>query len=260
MNHLRRTDRFVSPRMRITLGLVLAASVGLPLLAAEKIDRSNVAATDQRLTDEIRTISSDTMEGRGVGSAGLNLAADYIAKKYADLGLKMDTFQGTPFQKFKISTAAEEGPKEKNHLALVGPPNDKGEPQKIELQLGADYSPLAISGSGVFDLPVVFAGYGITTHKEKGSDKPSYDDYEGLDVKGKAVILLRHTPDQANPHGNFQGGQHPDYAPIVRKVSNAYEHGAAAVLFCTDDFDIEKNMKGPRQHWHEDLDALAKAE
>jgi hypothetical protein len=82
----------------------------------------------------------------------------------------------------------------------------------------------------------VFVGYGITAKDLK------YDDYAGIDVKDKVVIVLRHEPQQNNPHSEFNGTQHSPYAPYARKVSNAYEHGAAAVIFVTDDFEINKRV------------------
>ena len=67
----------------------------------------------------------------------------------------------------------------------------------IPLELGRDYTPLAAGGSGEFDLPLAFLGYGITAPQE------DYDDYAGLDIKGNAVLLMRHEPQQDNPHSVF---------------------------------------------------------
>ena len=98
----------------------------------------------------------------------------------------------------------------------------------------------------------MFAGYGITAKNEK------YDDYAGIDVKDKAVIVLRHQPQRSNPHGMF--GQHDSmYAALSRKVSNAYEHGAAAIIFCTDDAEIEKTAAESQKRWQAAIDELAKA-
>jgi hypothetical protein len=109
-----------------------------------------------------------------------------------------------------------------------------------------------MSGSNEFDLPLVFAGYGITA-KDKG-----YDDYDGLDVHGKAVILLRHEPQRDNPHSPFDGVKTSDYATFRHKVSNAFEHGAGAVIFTTDEFDIRSNVAVTRKQWQEAVDRLVK--
>ncbi len=228
---------------------------------AAKSETSSVeGSTEQRLAEAIRFISSDDLEGRGVGTAGLDKAADYIAKQYAEMGLKTDRFDGKAFQNFKITRSSDQGPKEKNHVSLVGPKDDQGLPQKIELVLDTDFTPLAVGGSGKFDLPLVFVGYGITLHKAVGEEKPSYDDYANVDVKGKAVLIIRHALDQANPHSKFGGGNDSEYAPVVRKISNAYEHGAVAVILCTDSFDIQRTLKEQQKRWQTALDNLNKVD
>ncbi len=213
--------------------------------AAEEIE-----AVEKRLADSVRYLASDELEGRGIGTDGIDLAADYIARQFTQLGLKTELFDGTPMQEFFLITSAEMGAN--NELRLIGPPRtDGGGPETIELKLGQGFSPMAVSGSGEFGLPLVFAGYGITGKQE------GYDDYAGLDVGGKAVIVLRHEPQQADPKSVFNGTQDSDHAPFSRKLSNAYEHGAAAVIFCTDRFEIRKNVQRYRQQWQRALDRLS---
>ncbi len=204
---------------------------------------------EHRLLESVKYLASDELEGRGVGTKGLDLAADFLARQFREAGLKTDLYEGSPFQKFKMTVGASLGPN--NQLVLVGPaPADGKDPRRIGLKLGEQFNPLAIGGSGKFDLPLVFVGYGITGKEEK------YDDYANVDVKGKAVIILRHEPEQANPHSVFDGTNHSQHAPYKRKLSNAYEHGAAAVIFCTDDFDIQKNLSQLRKRYQAAVDLL----
>lgn len=222
------------------------------LQAAEE-KGAEVSSGEMRLFDSVRYLAGDDLEGRGVGTKGLNLAADYIASQFEQLGLKTKLFDGSPFQKFQMTTGTELG--EVNRAALVGPPAPgQTEAAKIDLQLGKDFNPLAIGGSGKLDLPLVFVGYGITGKQEE------YDDYAGINVEGKAVIILRHEPEQANPHSAFNGTRHSDHAPFARKLSNAYEHGAAAVIFCTDEFDIQKSVAQRAKRWQETIDELSAAQ
>ena len=138
-----------------------------------------------------------------------------------------------------------------NELAIVAPTTgEKPQGENRQLKLADDYNPLAIGGSGKLDLPLVFAGYGITAKDEK------YDDYAGIDVEGKAVLLLRHEPQQDNPHSAFNGTDHSMHALFTRKVSNAYQHGAAAVIFCNDDFDLKKNIERRAKRWQAAIDEL----
>ncbi len=228
------------------LVLLLLSVAALPRLARA----DDAAAVEKRLGEAARYLASDELEGRGVGTGGIDLAADYIAEQFAELGLKTDLFDAAPMQKFALTTSAEMG--SSNTLTLVGPPERDGElPQRLELKLGDDFSPMATSGSAEFDLPLVFVGYGITG-KEEG-----YDDYAGVDVQGKMVVVLRHEPQQANPHSAFNGAKDSSHAPFRRKISNAFEHGAAGVIFCTDQFDVNKMVALRRKQWRQALDRLA---
>jgi hypothetical protein len=212
-----------------------------PARAAE-----TVATTAARLADATRYLASDELEGRGVGTKGLDAAAEYIAAEFKKIGLKTDLFQGTPFQTFKVPTAARLGAE--NRLALVGPDG-----KELPLALGDDFNPLALGGSGQLDLPLAFVGYGIT------AKDLNYDDYAGIDVQGKAVIVLRHEPQQDNPHSVFDGSRNSPYAPLSRKISNAYEHGAAAVIFCSTEHGVLKDARGAAKHLERAIEALAKA-
>ena len=75
-----------------------------------------------RIADEAGYLASDELEGRGLDTKGINLAAEYLAKQFADIGLKTALFDGTPFQKFTVTTSSQLGPAEKNSLMFVGPP------------------------------------------------------------------------------------------------------------------------------------------
>jgi len=76
-----------------------------------------------------------------------------------------------------------------------------------------------MSSSGGASGPLVFAGYGIT------ADSLGYDDYAGLDVKNKIVLLLRYGPEGDNPQGEFGS-----YLSLRYKASNALRHGAVAMI------------------------------
>lgn len=220
------------------------------LLAANQTRGEDAAAVEKRLSDSVKYLASDELEGRGVGSQGINLAAEHVAEQFRKLGLKTDLYDGTPFQTFQMTIGSKLG--KTNEVRLVGP---AGNPSaERALKLGQDYTPLALGGSGKMDLPLVFAGYGIT------AKKAHYDDYQDIDVKNKCVILLRHIPQQGNPHGVIDGSPSGPYASFKRKISNAYEHGAAAVIFVTDEFDIRKNVAQRQKRWQETLDKLAEAD
>jgi Peptidase family M28/PDZ domain/PA domain len=235
-------------------GLVAVDTLPRPIArAAENDDSAANAAIEQRLTDTERYLASDKLEGRGPGTHGIDLAADYLAAEFKKAGLKADLYDGEPFQKFNITIGSKLGPEAHNRIDLIGPPEGTGkEPRKISLKLGTDFTPLALGGSAKIDAPLVFAGYGITAKNEK------YDDFAGIDVKDKAVIVIRHQPQRSNPHGLF-GNHDSIYAALSRKVSNAYEHGAAAIIFCTDDAEIQKAATDAQKRWQAAVDEFAKS-
>jgi len=221
--------------------------------AAEKsIENADAKSADQRLADTTRYLASPELEGRGLGTHGLELAGDYIARQFKEMGLKTDLYDGQPFERLSLSLGSEIGPEKQNRLEFVGPaPAGKKEPQTISLKLSADFNPLAIGGSKKFDAPVAFVGYGITAKHEK------YDDYAGIDVKGKAVIILRHQPQRSNPHGLFGSGDSM-YAPFTQKVATAEEHRAAAIIFCNDDDGIRRSVGSLQTAMQKAIDELGK--
>jgi len=238
--------RFGTVAVQLTrTGLALTVALALwPSTAAAE----DASAVETRLGAAASYLASDELEGRGVGTDGLNKAADYLAEQFQSLGLQVDLCDGSAFQKFNMSTGAKLG--EPNVLAITAPSGD--EPRR-ELTLGDDFTPLAMGGSGQFDLPLVFVGYGIT------APEANYDDYAGIDVKDKAVVILRREPQQDNPHSAFNGTRNSDHAPFARKVSNAYEHGAAAVIFLTDEYDIGRRVAQRRKLWLASMKKLTEA-
>lgn len=115
------TDSYTASCTRKTLRLLACLPLLLTLLAP--IARAEDAETiEKRLAETVRYLASDELEGRGIDTAGLNLAADYIAEQFQAIGLKTDLYDGSPFQKFSVTTSAEMGPAERNHLAFAGTP------------------------------------------------------------------------------------------------------------------------------------------
>ena len=179
---------------------------------------------EERIYADISYLASDDLKGRAAETPGLKLAADFIAKRFGELGLQTDLFDGKPFQYFEVTGEPGASP-ETNQLALTKPDGTK-----LELALSDDFQPQAIGTNGKFDAPLVFAGYGISANEENFK----YDDYEGLDVQGKAVLVIRKQPKPATDTGPFSGTQPSQYAFFTSKESNAAKHGAAALILIND--------------------------
>ena len=97
-----------------------------------------------------------------------------------------------------------------------------------------DFTPLAIGiGEKLEAVPIVFAGYGITAKDE--ARKLDYDDYAGIDVKGKAVLIIRREPqDEDDEESRSTARTTSRFATFQHKATNAFQHGAAAVLLVND--------------------------
>jgi aminopeptidase YwaD len=165
--------------------------------------------------DNIKFLASQNLRGRATGSPELEKAAQYISGKFKEFGIKPADGKQY-FQPFEVTTSAKPGPKNSFHI------------NKESLQIQKDYTPLNFSHSGHLTGTAVFAGYGITAPEHQ------YDDYAGLDVKGKIVIILRHEPQESNEQSVFAGKQFTQHAQFAMKASNAKMHGAAGVVLLND--------------------------
>ena len=224
----------------VIIGLACAVTRGGgPARAEESAAGASHDAVLERLRQAVTWLASPEREGRGPGTPGIDAAADWIAAQFAEIGLAAPG-AGEAFQPFVMTLDAKLGPASANTLELVGPPTADGGATVVPLVLGRDFTPLAAGGSGRFELPLVFAGYGITAPSEH------YDDYaplaDGGVAKGAALVLLRQEPQKNDPHGAFEGNQTSQHAALARKVANASEHEAGAVVFCDDSAETDSLM------------------
>jgi hypothetical protein len=165
--------------------------------------------------DYIKYLASDQLKGRATGSPELEKAASYIAKQFKTWHLK-PLHGDSYFQDFEVTTSARLGP----HNALRSADSD--------LKLQQDYVPMNLSSAGKVTGPLVFAGYGIT------APEYNYDDYSGIDAKGKIVIVLRHEPQEFDDKSVFEGKVYTAHSQIFAKAVNAKMHGAVAIVFVND--------------------------
>jgi hypothetical protein len=194
---------------RSVLALVLAFA-----LLATATTTSVGPANPQLYLNDIKTLAAPDMEGRGAGTKGLEKASKYLEHRYKTLGLQPAGTNGY-FQPFTVTTGA----KLKSDNSLTEEIGGK----KQTLVLNTDFVPTSFSSSGTVTGPVVFVGYGAS------ADEFQYDDYSGVDVKDKIVLVLRYEPDIFGEKSGHQGlTQH---SQLVTKAINARNHGAKAVVF-----------------------------
>jgi hypothetical protein len=210
----------------------LSASAGVLVLAVSGMAETKyVSPAESRLKADVTFLADDAREGRGPGTKGIDAAADYIATVFKEAGLKPAPGAEGFFQPFTIQGEFQAGAD--SSLAFQGP-----EGKSIRVDGAGEFTPLARGGSGTLeDLPLVFAGYGITA-KDEGENL-DYDDYADLDVNGKAVLILRREPRQDAEDSPFAGKEASIYASLRHKATNADKHGAAAVIMVNDAFSTK---------------------
>jgi hypothetical protein len=175
------------------------------------------SAWDSDPRDTLPYLASDELQGRGIGLPGLDWAANFIAKEYAEDGLSPLPGYKNYYQGFDFTI--QSGPAAGTSLSVGS----------RALVMDEDFAPMRFSAQGQFSGPVVFAGYGIV------APEAGYDDYAGLEVKGKIVLIMRYEP--ADEHGQSRlstksdASGWSDHATFAAKVKAASDHGAAAVLF-----------------------------
>ena len=169
--------------------------------------------------DDVKFLASQQMRGRGDGSPELEEAADYIARHFRQFGLQ--PVNGTSYyQAFPITLGGKLGPSNSFEV--------RDNRKTTSLKLGDDYTPFQFSSARHLAGTLVFAGYGIT------APEYHYDDYAGLDVKGKLILVLRHEPQEFDEHSVFNGREFTQHASFINKAINAKMHGAAGVIEIND--------------------------
>jgi hypothetical protein len=206
-----------------SLSLFFAAAALLCAQPSARVRTGYDSIQPARLKADLTFLSSDALEGRLSLQRGSEIAIQWIASEFAKAGLKPlvgDSYlQPVPIVEFSADrtltslTLARDGHNEVFHAPDA---------------TAAFAHEVTISGG------VVFAGFGIT------APELNYDDYAGIDARGKIVLIFNHEPQEANPQSVFNGIGNTRYANNNYKLFNAERHGAVAVLTMPD-----PNHQGP---------------
>ena len=176
--------------------------------------------TIKELQQHIKYLSSDSLKGRLTGSPGDSLAAEYIKSQLHSYGLTPLTGDG--LQRFKVTKRVVAG--KANALSING----------INYINGKDFIPSAFSSNAELKSEVIFAGYGFNI----SADSLKWNDYNGIDIKGKWVLILRGDPEPENNKSPFIS-----YSADRDKALLAKDMGAAGVLMVSGvGFDSQDNF------------------
>ena len=179
--------------------------------ALNSIDSEKIRATVKYLAD-------DALEGRGTGQKGGDKAADWIAQQFKSYGLQPAGDNGTFFQNMKFYGITTD---QKNTQLSFVPKS--GAP--MVLKFGDDYvvTDATHSQKSIINAPLVFVGYGISAPEYK------WDDYKGVDLKGKVLLMLVNEPPSDDPNF-FKGAALTYYGRWTYKYEEAARRGAVGAI------------------------------
>lgn len=222
---------------RKVLGLMSGVALVMPLAVSHAA--SAVPPVDEALLREtIRTLSSDEYEGRGPGTAAEPKTLDAIIARFKAAGLQPGN-KGQWLQDVPTATITAIN---KSPLTITGGP------QVLTFKPSSEF----VAGSyritphtEVKDSELVFVGYGIN------APELGWNDYAGVDMKGKTAVILVNDPDYAmeGENGLFRGRRMTYYGRWTYKFEEAARQGAAAALIIHDTFPAAYGWQVVESSW-----------
>jgi len=210
--------------IRAAVGLISiaagASAAGLPPLPPHPVTTPEITAADLSARDKV--LSSDFFQGRGPGTPIGERAADWIADEMKRIGLKPGN-HGSYFQKVPAVVIALDGAKSSLSFNTQQGAITPKFPDETTYWTPRSANNLV----RVTNSPLVFVGYGVV------APEYNWNDYAGVDVKGKTVVILINDPgnEDANPDPNFfKGKAMTYYGRWTYKYEEAARHGAAAAI------------------------------
>src|SRR5476649_2897381 len=195
---------------------MMVKSIGLLVIAALPALAQENTFPAERIREHTKFLSSDLMEGRGVGQRGGQLATEYIATQFALAGAKPAGDNGTYFQRVPLV-----GVRTDPSATLSATVGGKG----LDLKWGDDF----VGSSGIqqpdtrFEAGAVFVGHGITAPEFQ------WDDFKGVNVTGKVLVLFTNEPPSDNPKF-FDGPALTYYGRWTYKYEEALRRGARGAI------------------------------
>jgi hypothetical protein len=207
-------------RQPVAAVLILAATSAL-------CAQSGARAVDSRTRGHVEALASDGFDGRLTGSAGERLAGDYIVTQLKKIGARPLPGHDDFRLPFEFTAGTRDGGSSISIASgtSVAAGVESGSSQGFKSR--ADVQALSFSDNAEVTAPIVFAGYGLVV---PDSQDFGYDSYAGLDVKDKAVLVLRYFPEDAEVKTR---GILARYSDLRYKAMAARQHGAKAMLVVT---------------------------
>jgi Zn-dependent M28 family amino/carboxypeptidase len=208
--------RFAASLLSLSITLALSPALAAPPADAPAFD-------PQRMSDMVKTLSSDAFEGRGPATAGEKKTIDYVIAQMQAAGVqpggdledgKRGWTQAVPLLRAEISgePALSVGIDGKSQALEQG--------EQVAIRAAMDGS----KSVEIKDAPIVFVGYGVTAPER------DWDDFKGVDLKGKIALVLVNDPDFETGDGDFGGKAMTYYGRWTYKYEEAARQGATGML------------------------------
>ncbi|TET69335.1 MAG: M28 family peptidase [Candidatus Aminicenantes bacterium] len=185
----------------------------------EKLLQSVHSISSHKLFDYVKELASDKYAGRLTGTEEYNASAEWVVSHFKKWGIAPAVSKNSYFQAFPIPyTLVFKGCEVYLHLP------SKGSAIKKYYQYESEFIPGSTSGSGEVTAEVIYVGYGAT------APELGYDDYKGMDVKGKIILMEREVPVSPDKDPELFKKWRP-YSFHQYKLENAVAHGAKGMLY-----------------------------
>ncbi|MFN0088055.1 MAG: M28 family peptidase [Blastocatellia bacterium] len=214
----RRSRRKAAPAPpRASFDKVMSENRGL-LNEASDAENASLRIDENTLRAHVRYLSDDLLEGRGPGARGGLLAAKYIAAQFEALGLEPATADRNYFQQVQMIGSR---PDPSSRLAVKGGGGEAEFKHGDDFVCGSDIEQTEIPING----EIVFVGYGIS------SPENNWDDYKGMDLRGKILLMMVNDPPATPTEPHLFGGKGLTYyGRWTYKYEEGARRGAAGVI------------------------------
>lgn len=193
----------------------------MPKLMTLLLVLTTVSVQADTMESIVSYLASDSLEGRKPGKDGNILATNYLVTQFEKLGL--EPLANSYTQDFTIFTEMV-----KNGDNIFS----------SQSSLGSNFQPISYSLSGdIKDTQIVFAGFGISI--PANDTKLTYDDYAGISVQDKIVIVFSGDPGIGNQTSVFRDPDYVNYRSLFYKLKNAIAHGAKGIIIVSDPMSLE---------------------
>ena len=228
LRRYRRALLLAAAILAITLVSLAATPAKSPAPLPTDVVAAGKAIAPAKLEAHVRTLADDKMEGRGTGTRGYDMAAQYVAEQMQAMGLvpggRGGYLQPVPFVRADLKPGA-------CSFALLKP----GEAVPLEVGKDVILSPDYLRAKWTTEAQLVFAGYGVS------APELGYDDFANLDVRGKVLVTFRGAPPR------FPNDQRAYYSNGVVKDQIASARGAIGIL------QIQKPDDEARAPWERNI-------